>query len=597
MAKNSPFEDRNRIKGGDTRLHKGALRIFVSYFTPHIKLFIADLLCAVFMAAVELAFPIFVRYVINVVIEARNFSLFFWLVFGAVAFFLLHSAASYFVAYFGHIFGVLVERDMRKALFAHIQRQSFEFFDTNRTGRLMSRITYDLFEVSELSHHGPEDLLISCLTIVGAVGLMLIIQPMLALWVAICVAIMWFFVAISKARMLSRSQAVKEKTADINASIESSISGIRVTKVFCNEEFERQKFDNSNTEFVKAKGKYYEAMALFHSKIDFCTHIMPVLTLGVGGICIMKGNMAVSDLVAANLFVASFLQPIRRLTNFVEEFSIGISGFNRFCQIMDTHNETLECEHAQNIKNVIGDIEFSNVGFSYRTGGEVLKNVNLKIKHGQKIALVGSSGAGKTTLCSLLPRFYDATCGKITLDGRNIRDFSIESLREKIGIVQQDVFLFAGSIAENIAYGKINASRAEIQKAASAANIETDILQMEAGYDTVVGERGIRLSGGQKQRIAIARVFLKNPPILILDEATSNLDSDTEIKIQTAFNEISKGRTTIVIAHRLSTIRDADIIAVVSGHGITEIGRHEDLLALGGEYAHLYKMQFGIDHV
>ena len=600
MARGNNTSNMNKPAQGPLKfadIPKGDFKYFLSYFKPHLKLFAADLVCAAFVAALDVAFPVISRHALNNILPnysvfpsqtVRSFALIIVVCF---ALYILRTLAQWFITYFGHMFGVCVEKDMRRDIFRHIESQSFSFFDTNRTGKIMSRATTDLFEISELAHHGPEDLFISVLTLAGAFFIMLKIRWQLALIIFITLPLMILRTTLSKRAIMSTSKGVKYKTADINTELESSISGARVTKIFTNEEYEEARFEESNRAFYEAKRYYYRAMATFHSQMEFVTHILNVVVLAVGGCFILRGQMTLGDLVAANMFVAAFLQPIRRLTNFVEQFSTGMAGFIRFSELMRTHEETPEKEDAIEITSARGDIAYKNVTFAYNNGINVLKNVNLKIPAGKTVALVGPSGSGKTTLCHLLPRFYDCQEGEITLDGRNIRDLTVKSLRRQIGFVQQDVFLFAGTIKENIAYGKPDATDAEIEEAARRAEIYDDVLKMPNGFDTIAGERGIKLSGGQKQRVSIARVFLKDPPILVLDEATSALDSVTEQKIQASFDELSKGRTTFIIAHRLSTIRNADIIAVVDDNGIVEIGTHSELIAARGEYSRLYAAQ------
>jgi len=586
---------------------KSEYKLFFSYFKPHKKLFIADLICAIFVAAVDVVFPVVSRWTLNDLLprynlhnlvgqseenlQSRIMIIFFAIIGLCFLLFVLRTLAHWFITYFGHVFGVAVEKDMRRDIFEHIENQSFSFFDRHRTGHILSRATTDLFEISELAHHGPEDLLISLLTLIGAFFVMMNIRWQLALIVFISLPLMIFFTYLSRKSVMGASALVKGKTAEINAAVESSISGSRTTKVFTNEEYELAKFDSSNRNFFDSKKLYYKAMADMHSKMEFVTHILSVVILGVGGYYIMQGKMTLGDLVAANMFVTAFLQPIRRLTNFVEQFSTGMAGFMRFSEMMEIHEETPQKENAGELEKVDGDIVYKNVQFGYNDGIHVLNNVNFTVKNGTTIALVGPSGGGKTTLCNLLARFYDLHGGSITINGIDIRDYSVKSLRKQIGFVQQDVFLFAGTVKENIAYGRPDANDDEIKQAAKMAEIYDDIVKMPQGFDTVVGERGIKLSGGQKQRISIARVFLKNPPILVLDEATSALDSVTEQKIQNAFDVLSKGRTVFVIAHRLSTIKNADIIAVVDKQGIVETGTHEQLIEKRGEYYHLYTAQ------
>ena len=458
----------------------------------------------------------------------------------------------------------------------------------------MARATTDLFEITELAHHGPEDFFIAILTIFGSFFLLLKIRWELAIIVIISMPIILFIVIFSRRNLSKTSKKVKETTAEINANLESSISGIRVTKGFVNEELENKNFDAMNKKYSHAKRIRFKYMAFFHSNIELCNNLLSLLVLAAGGYFIMKGKMTLPDLVAANLFIASFTAPIRKLTNFVEQFSTGMAGFSRFLEIMQTEPEEPDSQDAVEILASRGNISFEHVNFSYANNIQVLSDINFTVKSGEKFALVGSSGGGKSTICNLIPRFYEISEGQILLDGINIKKIKRNSLRNQIGIVQQDVFLFAGSVRENIAYAKPNATKQEIILAAKRAEIHDDIMNMPDGYETIVGERGIKLSGGQKQRISIARCFLKNPPILILDEATSALDTATEIKIQKAFDELSKGRTTIVIAHRLSTIKNADKIAVINHKTICETGTHSDLIAKQGEYYKLCQAQNGI---
>ena len=483
---------------------------------------------------------------------------------------------------------------MRRDVFSHLEKLPFSFYDTNRTGKIMARATTDLFEITELAHHGPEDFFIAILTIFGSFFLLLKIRWELAIIVIISMPIILFIVIFSRRNLSKTSKKVKETTAEINANLESSISGIRVTKGFVNEELENKNFDAMNKKYSHAKRIRFKYMAFFHSNIELCNNLLSLLVLAAGGYFIMKGKMTLPDLVAANLFIASFTAPIRKLTNFVEQFSTGMAGFSRFLEIMQTEPEEPDSPDAAEILASRGNISFEHVNFSYANNIQVLSDINFTVKSGEKFALVGSSGGGKSTICNLIPRFYEISEGQILLDGINIKKIKRNSLRNQIGIVQQDVFLFAGSVRENIAYAKPNATEQEIILAAKRAEIHDDIMNMPDGYETIVGERGIKLSGGQKQRISIARCFLKNPPILILDEATSALDTATEIKIQKAFDELSKGRTTIVIAHRLSTIKNADKIAVINHKTICETGTHSDLIAKQGEYYKLCQAQNGI---
>ena len=584
---------------------KSEYKLFFSYFKPHKWLFFADLFCAVFVAAVDVIFPVISRFTLNKVLpqylnsadnSVQRTVIFTFFSIIALCFLMcvLRTVAQWFITFFGHVFGVAVEKDMRRDIFEHIEKQSFSFFDKNRTGQLMSRTTTDLFEISELAHNGPEDLLISLLTLFGAFFVMFSIRWQLAVIVFVTLPLLIFAVYSSRKSLMGSSSLVKGKTAEINSAVESSISGARTTKIFTNEDYEFSKFEKSNQNFFDAKRLYYKAMAGMHSKMEFVTHILSVIILAVGGFYIMKGKMTLGDLVAANMFVAAFLQPIRRLANFVEQFSTGMAGFMRFSEMMQIHEEMPEKTDAVELSEKIESVDFENVSFDYSENFPVLKNISLEVKKGQTVAFVGPSGGGKTTLCNLLARFYEVKDGSIKINGIDIRDYKLKSLRSQIGFVQQDVFMFAGTIRENIAYGRPDATEAEIIEAAKEAEIYDDIMNMQNGFDSVIGERGIKLSGGQKQRISIARVFLKNPPVLVLDEATSALDSITEQKIQSAFDRLCSGRTAFVIAHRLSTIKNADKIAVLENHKIVESGTHEQLLSKKGEYFNLYTAQVRI---
>lgn len=565
------------------------LKIFFLYYKPHLKIFMLDMFCAVLISLIDISFPMISKFTIDSILPEQKLKTFFILIILLLAMYLLRKLFTWIVNFWGHYFGTLVETDMRRDVFSHLEKQSFYFYDKHRTGKLMARVTTDLFEITELAHHGPEDFLISVLTLLGSFFLLLKIRWELAVIVFIFIPLVIIITMVSRSRLNENSKKVKETTAEINAVLESSISGIRVTKVFTNEEYEMQRFEKGNSAFRDAKKKFYKSMAAFHANIEFFSNLLNVLVLAAGGIFIIKGKMLVSDLVAANLFIAAFSSPIRRLAFLVEQYTTGMAGFKRFVEIMKTDTSIKESENAVDLFCARGNIKFENVDFSYTDGIEVLKNINLNILPGQKFALVGLSGGGKTTICNLLPRFYEITGGRILIDGIDIKNIKLESLRKQIGVVQQDVFLFAGTIKENIAYGKINATDEDIINAAKRAEIHDDILKMPNGYDTLVGERGIKLSGGQKQRVSIARCFLKNPPILILDEATSALDTATEIKIQKSFDELSKGRTTLIIAHRLSTIKNSDCIAVVGDKEILESGTHDELIKLNGVYAKLYQ--------
>lgn len=572
---------------------KSNLKRFASYYKPHLGMFAIDMLCALFISSVDIAYPLLSKLALDRYLSAAapQYRPFFILMAVCFLLYILRTGATYIVTALGHRLGVHIEADMRRDAFTHLQELGFSFYDKSRTGKLLSRCTNDLFDVTELAHHGPEDVFISMLTFLGAFVVMLTIEWRLALVLIAIVPVMLIFVMNLRKRMSRTSRKVKEGMAVINSQIESSISGARVAKAFTNEKYEISKFEQGNGVFVNSKSAYYKTMGMFMAGMEFFTTILNVIVLAVSGVLIMKGEMTTTTLIIFMMYISSFVTPIRKLSAFAEQYTMGMAGFKRFTELLDTEAEIQDKPDAVELHDVKGDIEFKNISFAYGSGGNVLENISLNIKHGQTLALVGPSGGGKTTLCHLLPRFYDITSGSITVDGIDIRDVTLASLRRNIGIVQQDVFLFAASIKENIRYGRIDATDEEIVQAAIAAEIHEDIMKMPDGYDTIVGERGITLSGGQKQRVSIARIFLKNPPILILDEATSALDSATEARITQAFDRLSKGRTTLVIAHRLSTIRNADEIAVVDEHGIAEIGTHDELLAAGGEYKKLHEAQ------
>jgi ATP-binding cassette subfamily B protein len=563
------------------------LGVFLSYFRPHWKPFAIDMLCAVAVSVIDLIFPIVSRTSMQRLLPQQLYATFFTV----IAVILLAYVLKGVITVVGHGMGVLVEADMRRDVFTHMQQLSFSFFDQNRTGALMSRVTNDLFDITELAHHGPENVIICSLTIVGALAVMFFIRWELALVLLIILPLCLLFTVRQRARMQNASLEVRKKTADINAAIESGISGIRTAKAFANETEELKKFDGSNNIFKTARRGYYKAMGLFQSGMEFSTGAMQVVVIGVGGLLIMAGRMDYIDLVTFTLYVSAFVSPLRKLIMFMEQYTQGSAGFSRFLEIMRTEPEIRDAADAQPLTDVQGEIQYENVTFRYGEGTEVLKDVNLTIHKGESFALVGPSGGGKTTLCHLLPRFYDVTEGRVTVDGRDVRAVTQESLRRAIGIIQQDVFMFAGTVRENIRYGRPDATDEEVVQAAVRAEIHQEIMAMPDGYDTYIGERGVMLSGGQKQRISIARVFLKDPPILILDEATSALDSVTEQKIQASLDELSHGRTCIIIAHRLSTIRGADRIAVIDGEQIVEQGTHAELMEKNGAYAALQRAQ------
>lgn len=570
---------------------KSGLSIFLSFFKPHRKLFALDLSCALLVSLIDLCYPIVSRTAMHKLLPEHAFQTFFLVMGVVVAAYILRSFLYFIIGYWGHTFGIRVEADIRSVLFTHMQELSFDFYDHNRTGQLMSRLTSDLFEITELAHHGPEDLFISMVTIVGALVIMFTVEWRLALVVCIMVPV-FLIVIMSRRRSMGRASVfVKQKTGAINADIESSLSGMRTAKAFASEDLEEEKFRRSNNMYKTSKRMFHREMGLFNALMEFFVSMLSVTVILVGGTLIMKGEMDYVDLITFSLYITTFVNPVRRLANFTEMFANGTAGFSRFLEIMRTEPRLKDKPDAIELRNVEGRIDVENVTFAYEQELDVLHGVTLHVTPGETIAVVGPSGGGKSTLCQLVPRFYDVTTGAVLIDGHDVRDITQRSLRRNIGIVQQDVFLFADSILENIRYGRPDATMDEIVRAAKRAEIYDDIMAMPDGFDTYVGERGTLLSGGQKQRISIARIFLKNPPILILDEATSALDSLTEAKIQHAFDELAKDRTTLIIAHRLSTIRQASRILVIADGCIEEQGTHEELLAKGGTYAGLYHTQ------
>jgi len=558
------------------------------------KLFVIDMICAFLISIFDLVFPMVSRDFINDIIPNGKIVLLYkWSIIMFILF-ILRYICNYVVNYWGHVVGVRMEYNMRKDLFSHLQTLSFSYFDNNKTGIIMSRVVNDLREVSELAHHGPEDLFISLVMLIGSFILLINIEWRLTLIIFAFIPIMIWFAMSKRAKMDGAFRNVRKKIANVNAQLENSISGIRVAKSFTNENYEMEKFDVGNCEFKEARESAFKYMAEFSSGITFFSNMLNLLVISVGGIFVYKKIINMGDLVAYLLFVNFFLQPIRRLTEFTQQYQDGMSGFERFMEIMNIEPDIVDKEGAINLENVKGKIEFKDVSFSYNNGQKtILSNINLTIDPGETIALVGPSGAGKTTLCHLIPRFYETDEGEITIDDIEIKNIKLKSLRKNIGLVQQDVFLFTGTIKENIFYGNPDATDEEIVEAAKMASIHEFIMSLPNGYDTYIGEKGVKLSGGQKQRISIARVFLKNPPILILDEATSSLDNETEIAIQESLEKLSHGRTTIIIAHRLSTIKNADEIVVLTNEGIEERGKHEELLQIkNGVYSKLYQSQF-----
>ena len=567
------------------------LAIFASYIVPHRKAFAIDMALSVGIAAVDLLFPYVSRWSMRNLLPEGLFRTFFTVMLIMFAAYLIRAVCQYFVTVVGHRMGTLVEADMRRDVFSHMQELSYSFFDRNRTGVLLARVTNDLFEIVELAHHGPENILTCSLTIVGALIILLTINPLLTLVLVVMLPACIIFSMRQRLNMQAANREVKKRTGEINAAIESGISGIRTSKAFANEAAEDQKFAAANEAFKASRISFYRAMGLFHAGIEATVSLMQVAVISFGGFLIMQDRLSYIDLITFTLYVSTFTSPIRKLVQFMEIYTQGMTGFDRFVELMRTQPEIQDSPNAKILTDVKGDIRFEDVSFSYNDGTKVLDHVDLHIAPGETVSLVGSSGGGKTTMCHLIPRFYDVTGGRVTVDGNDVRDLTQASLRSSIGIIQQDVFLCADTVMENIRYGRPDATDREVVEAAIRARLHEDILQMPDGYQTNVGERGVVLSGGQKQRISIARVFLKNPPILILDEATSALDSVTEKQIQESLDVLSKGKTCLVIAHRLSTVRDADRIAVVDGMHIIEQGSRDELLALGGAYAKLEKAQ------
>ena len=570
---------------------KSPIMIFLHYFKNHKGLFAVDVFCALVIAAIDLTFPLITRSALYDMLPGKMYRTFFIVMGAVVVSYVLRSFLNYIVAYFGHTFGIRVEADIRRDLFRHLQEMSFDFYDRNRTGQLMSRLTSDLFELTELAHHGPEDLLTSIITIIGALIVMVKIRWELALVVALMIPIFLIVVMSMRRGMSKASKERKQKVGHINTEIESSLSGVRTAKAFANEQVETARFDDANEQFKTSGRNFHKAMGRFHSSMEFFLCSLNVVIIGMGGYMIMKGKLDYPDLVTFALYITSFVSPMRKLSGFSEMFANGFAGLNRFVTLMRTEPTLQDKPDAPNLTDVKGHIAVDHVSFAYDRNLDVLQDVSLEIQPGETIAIVGPSGGGKTTLCQLIPRFYDVSEGSIRIDGQDVRDVTQRSIHQNIGIVQQDVFLFADTIFENIRYGKPDATEEEVIEAAKKAEIYEDIMAMPDGFGTYVGERGALLSGGQKQRVAIARIFLKNPPILILDEATSALDSVTEAKIQRAFDALAVGRTTLIIAHRLSTIRAASRIVSIADGVVSECGTHQELLEKGGIYADLYTTQ------
>ena len=570
---------------------KKPLAIFLHYFKNHRRLFAIDITCAMLIALIDLAFPLVTRASLYDLLPNGKYGVFFALMAGCLGFYILRSYLNYIVCYYGHTFGIRVEADIRADLFHHMQDMSYDFYDANRTGQLMSRLTSDLFELTELAHHGPEDVLTSSVTILGALIVMATIRWELALVVGILVPIFLLVVMSMRKNLGEVSTGVKQKTGHINTEIESSLSGIRTAKAFGNEDVEIRRFDAANEIYKTSKRSFHKAMGRFNSTMELFLTVLNVVVIAVGGFMIMQGKMDYRDLLTFSLYIATFVNPMRKLSTLSEMFANGFAGLNRFVEIMRMEPSVQDAENARDLTGVKGAIQVDHVSFTYDGTLPVLHDVSLNVAPGETVAIVGPSGGGKSTLCQLIPRFYDVSQGAIRIDGLDVRDIRQQSLHKTIGIVQQDVFLFADTILENIRYGRPDATDEEVMEAAKRAEIYGDILAMPQGFGTYVGERGTLLSGGQKQRVAIARIFLMDPAILILDEATSALDSVTEAKIQRAFDALSRGRTTLIIAHRLSTIRSASRIISIADGRITESGTHGELLSKGGVYADLYNTQ------
>ena len=568
------------------------LKSFARYYKPHWKLFVLDMVCALIAASCDLMYPVISRNIINTYIPDKNLQLIFSWCAALLVIYIIQTIMQYIMQYQGHVVGVRMQADMRRDVFTHLQRLPFSYFDEHKTGVIMSRIVNDLMDISEFAHHGPEDLFISAVTIIGSFIILCTVNVPLTLLTFIMIPFLVLFIVKKRTAMTVAFRKNRIEIAEVNASLENSIAGVRVARAFTGEAEEQKKFNENNQRYVAVREKAYRVMAEFFSGTNFLTAMMNVIILAGGGYCVYAGVITVGDMVAYMLFINMFVTPIKKLIQFVEMFQNAITGYVRFEELMNVQPEK-EDEHAQELTDVKGEITFDNVTFQYDEGKEVLSNISLTFPQGKMVAIVGPSGAGKTTLCHLIPRFYEISSGSISVDGHDIRTVTRSSLRQKIGIVQQDVFLFTGTIFDNIAYGKLGASREEVIEAAKKANIHDYIMSLPEGYETFVGERGVKLSGGQKQRISIARVFLKNPPILVLDEATSALDNVTENYIQDSLDELCKNRTTIVVAHRLSTIKHADEIIVMDRDGIQERGTHAQLLEKeNGIYKELYEAQF-----
>ncbi|EHW7495440.1 ABC transporter ATP-binding protein [Listeria monocytogenes] len=569
------------------------LKRFFSYYKPYRTLFIIDFGCAVLAAILELAFPVAVNHVIDTLLPGKDFGLIITAALALLFFYILNTFMQYIVTYFGHMLGLNIETDMRRDLFSHLQKQPFGFYDNQKTGKLMSRMTTDLFEIGEVAHHGPEDIFISIMSLFGAFFLMLNINVKLAISTFILVPILTVLIVYFNKRMTKVTTGIFKDLGNFNAGVENAISGVRVVQAFANEPHEKGRFKVLNQAYRKSKLMFYKVMGLSFSFNYFLMRLISLFALLFGAYFTINGEISYGEFVGFILLTNVFIRPIEKINNVIESYPKGFAGFKRFLEVMDTEPAIQDEKDAKPAEAFRGDIAYNQVSFEYSDGKNVLNHINLSIKAGETVAFVGPSGAGKTTICNLLPRFYDVSAGEITIDGENIKRFTLPSLRAQIGVVQQDVFLFSGTVSENIAYGKLDASDEEIEHVVKLAHLSKVVEEMPDGLDTIIGERGVKLSGGQKQRLAIARMFLKNPPILILDEATSALDTETEQVIQASLEELAEGRTTLIIAHRLATIKHADRIIVVNETGIAETGTHDELLAQdNGAYKRLYDAQF-----
>lgn len=568
------------------------LKRFFSYYKPYKKLFTLDFSSATLVAILELAFPIMVQRVVDNILPTGNWNLIVMVSIGLLLVYAVNTALHYIVTYFGHKLGTNIETDMRRDLYNHIQEQSFSYFDNRETGKLITRLTSDLFEIAEVAHHGPEDVFITIFTLLGAFGLMLSVHVPLAIMTFVLVPFIALALGFFNKKMTQVNTRIYDDLAMFSAGIEASVGGVRVVQAFSNEDHEKGRFAKLNQAYRKSKYMFYKTMAISHSYNYFFIRLISLFALFFGAYFAIQGQISYGDLVAFILFANVFVRPIEKVNTMIESYPKGFAGFKRLIEELNIKPDVQDTSYATDVAELKGNIEYENVSFSYEENQPILENINLSIKAGETVAFVGPSGAGKTTICNLLPRFYDITSGKLSVDGYSVKEITLNSLREQIGVVQQDVFLFPGTIKENILYGKLDATDEEVEKAVKMANLEDVVNQLPNGLETVVGERGVKMSGGQKQRLSIARMFLKNPPILILDEATSALDTETEQAIQEALDSLSEGRTTLIIAHRLATIKNADRIVVVADKGISEEGSHEELMANDGPYRALYEAQF-----